>query len=314
MKGVAASYNLAFEGSNGNNIYLPGELGKDLFNIADQMECSDGFYDLFGIQFLEGRAPRDSSEVVVDEKFVEKMKEFTDWSDGAVGKQIQMSGHDRNGVPPVFTIAGVYKSYLIGNLTGVDERPSAWFYGEIGSMNNWMPHIFFKLNNTDEATLQKVKKALTDALEGKEIDLISYEDSIRAAYDDSKKMRNTLVLGAIFSLLIAMLGLIGFIRDESLRRSKEMAVRKINGATSRDIIGIFAWDIQKLSLVMALIGMAAAYYMASKWLEQFAQKVTLNPLYFIGGALLVLLIVLAVVVVNSLRIAHANPVESLKNE
>ena len=314
VKGVAASYNLAFEGSNGNNIYLPGELGKDLFNIADQMECSDGFYDLFGIQFLEGRAPRDSSEVVVDEKFVEKMKEFTDWSDGAVGKQIQMSGHDRNGVPPVFTIAGVYKSYLIGNLTGVDERPSAWFYGEIGSMNNWMPHIFFKLNNTDEATLQKVKKALTDALEGKEIDLISYEDSIRAAYDDSKKMRNTLVLGAIFSLLIAMLGLIGFIRDESLRRSKEMAVRKINGATSRDIIGIFAWDIQKLSLVMALIGMAAAYYMASKWLEQFAQKVTLNPLYFIGGALLVLLIVLAVVVVNSLRIAHANPVESLKNE
>ena len=314
MKGVAASYNLAFQGSNGNNIYLPGELGKELFNIADQMECSDGFYDLFGIQFLEGRAPRDSSEVVVDEKFVEKMKEFADWSDGAVGKQFKISGHDRNGVQPVFTIAGVYKSYLIGNLTGVDERPSALFYGEIGSMSNFMPHIFFKLTRTDEATLQKVQKALTDALEGKEINLISYEDSIRDAYTDSKKMRNTLVLGAIFSLLIAMLGLIGFIRDESQRRSKEMAIRKINGATTRDILGIFAWDIQKLSIVMAIVAMAAAYYMAGKWLEQFAEKVTLHPLYFIGGALLVLLIVLTVVVVNCLRIAHANPVESLKNE
>ena len=253
VKGVAASYNLAFQGSNGNNIYLPGELGKELFNIADQMECSDGFYDLFGIQFLEGRAPRDSSEVVVDEKFVEKMKEFADWSDGAVGKQFKISGHDRNGVQPVFTIAGVYKSYLIGNLTGVDERPSALFYGEIGSMSNFMPHIFFKLTRTDEATLQKVQKALTDALEGKEINLISYEDSIRDAYTDSKKMRNTLVLGAIFSLLIAMLGLIGFIRDESQRRSKEMAIRKINGATTRDILGIFAWDIQKLSIVMAIV-------------------------------------------------------------
>ncbi len=314
VKGVAASYNLAFQGSNGNNIYLPGELGKELFNIADQMECSDGFYDLFGIQFLEGRAPRDSSEVVVDEKFVEKMKEFADWSDGAVGKQFKISGHDRNGVQPVFTIAGVYKSYLIGNLTGVDERPSALFYGEIGSMSNFMPHIFFKLTRTDEATLQKVQKALTDALEGKEINLISYEDSIRDAYTDSKKMRNTLVLGAIFSLLIAMLGLIGFIRDESQRRSKEMAIRKINGATTRDILGIFAWDIQKLSIVMAIVAMAAAYYMAGKWLEQFAEKVTLHPLYFIGGALLVLLIVLTVVVVNCLRIAHANPVESLKNE
>jgi len=313
VTGVAASYNLPFQGSNGDNVYLPGD-DRELFNIADQYECSTGFYDLLGIQFLEGRAPRDSSEVVVDEKFVEKMKEFTDWSDGAVGKQFKISGHDRNGVQPVFTIAGVYKSYLIGNLTGVDERPSALFYGEIGSMNNWMPHIFFKLTRTDEATLKKVQQALTDALEGKEINLISYEDSIRDAYTDSKKMRNTLVLGAIFSLLIAMLGLIGFIRDESQRRSKEMAIRKINGATTRDILGIFAWDIQKLSLVMAILGIAGAYYMASKWLEQFAQKVTLHPLYFIGGAAIVLAIVLAVVVLNSLRIAHANPVESLKNE
>jgi putative ABC transport system permease protein len=235
-----------------------------------------------------------------------------------VGKQVFITGHDRdrseNTPSAYFTISGVYKSYLIGNLTGVDERPSALFYGEIGNTSNYMPHLFFKLTRTDEATLQKVQKALTDALEGKEINLISYEDSIRDAYTDSKKMRNTLVLGAIFSLLIAMLGLIGFIRDESQRRSKEMAIRKINGATTRDILGIFAWDIQKLSLVMAILGIAGAYYMASKWLEQFAQKVTLHPLYFIGGAAIVLAIVLAVVVLNSLRIAHANPVESLKNE
>ncbi len=317
VTGVAASYNLPFQGSNGDNVYLPDD-DRELFNIADQYECSAGFYDLLGIQFLEGRAPRDSSEVVVDEKFVEKMKEFADWSDGAVGKQVFITGHDRarseNTPTTYFTIAGVYKSYLIGNLTGVDERPSALFYGEIGSMSNFMPHIFFKLTRTDEATLKKVQQALTDALEGKEINLISYEDSIRDAYTDSKKMRNTLVLGAIFSLLIAMLGLIGFIRDESQRRSKEMAIRKINGATTRDILGIFAWDIQKLSLVMAILGIAGAYYMASKWLEQFAQKVTLHPLYFIGGAVIVLAIVLAVVVLNSLRIAHANPVESLKNE
>ncbi|MBQ9883981.1 MAG: ABC transporter permease [Bacteroidaceae bacterium] len=313
VTGVAASYNLPFQGSNGDNVYLPDD-DRELFNIADQYECSAGFYDLLGIQFLEGRAPRDSSEVVVDEKFVEKMKEFADWSDGAVGKQVFVTGHDRNGVQPVFTIAGVYKSYLIGNLTGVDERPSALFYGEIGSMSNFMPHIFFKLTRTDEATLKKVQEALTDALEGKEINLISYEDSIRDAYTDSKKMRNTLVLGAIFSLLIAMLGLIGFIRDESQRRSKEMAIRKINGATTRDILGIFAWDIQKLSIVMAIVAMAAAYYMAGKWLEQFAEKVTLHPLYFIGGALVVLAIVLVVVVLNCLKIAHANPVDSLKNE
>ena len=312
VSGVATAYNLPFKGSNGDNVYLPDD-ERELFNIADQYECSDGFYELMGIEFLEGRAPGNSSEIVVDEKFVSKMAEFADWSDGALGKQVFITGHDRESYTErsYFTITGVYKSYLIGNLTGVDPRPSALFYGEIGSMSYWMPHTFFKVK---PEALPKVRGALEQALEGREINILSYEEQMRAAYDDSKKMRSTLILGSIFSLLIALMGLIGFIQDESLRRSKEMAVRKINGATSKDILGIFALDILSLSLAMAVVASAAAWFVAHKWLEQFAQKVSLNPLYFIAGTLLVLCVVLAVVVLNCLKIAHANPVESLKNE
>ncbi|MBR1488700.1 MAG: ABC transporter permease [Bacteroidales bacterium] len=312
VSGVAAAYNLPFNGSNGDNVYLPDD-DRELFNIADQYECSDGFYDLMGIEFLEGRAPRDSSEIVVDEKFVKKMAEFTDWSDGAVGKQVFITGHERarGSEQTYFTISGVYESYLIGNLTGVDQRPSALFCGEIGSMDSWMPHVLFKIQ---PESLDNVRNALEQALEGREIDIISYEEQMRAAYDDSRKMRNTLALGSVFSLLIALLGLLGFIQDESLRRSKEMAVRKINGATTRDILGVFAKDIIKLSAVMAVIACIGVFFAARRWLEQFAEKVSLNPLYFIGGAVLVLAIVLGVVVLNCLRIARANPVESLKNE
>ncbi|MCR5827865.1 MAG: FtsX-like permease family protein [Bacteroidales bacterium] len=314
VSAVAAAYNLPFQGSNGDNVYLPND-DRELFNIADQYECSPDFYDLMGIQFLEGRAPRDTLEIAVDEKFVARMADFTDWSDGAIGKQVFVTGHapitEDDGIPFYYTISGVYKSYLIGNLTGVDPRPSALFYGEIGSMSSWMPHTFFKVR---PEALPKVRQALEQALPGREINILSYEEQMRAAYDDSKKMRNTMAIGAVFSLLIALLGLIGFIRDESLRRSKEMAVRKINGATTRDILGVFAKNILALSSVMAVIACVAAYFVAHKWLEQFAEKVSLNPLYFIGGAVLVLLIVLGVVVMNCLRIARANPVESLKNE
>ncbi len=312
VSGVAAAYNLPFNGSNGDNVYLPDD-DRELFNIADQYECSDGFYDLMGIEFLEGRAPRDSTEIVVDEKFVKKMAEFTDWSDGAVGKQVFITGHERarGSEQTYFTISGVYESYLIGNLTGVDQRPSALFYGEIGSMDSWMPHVLFKIQ---PESLENVRNALEQALEGREVNIVSYEEQMRAAYDDSRKMRNTLALGSVFSLLIALLGLLGFIQDESLRRSKEMAVRKINGATTRDILGVFARDIMKLSAVMAVIACIGVFFAARRWLEQFAEKVSLNPLYFIGGAVLVLAIVLGVVVLNCLRIARANPVESLKNE
>ena len=311
VTGVAASRGLPYQGSSGDNVSLPDD-DRELFNIADQYFCTDGFYDLLDIRFVEGRAPRDTNEVVVDEKFVARMADFTDWSDGAVGKQVFITGHGRSRLEKgYFTISGVYKDYLIGNLLNVDERPSALFYGELGTLSFWLPYVLFKASPD---ALEKVRKALAEALPDKEIDVISYADNMRAAYDDSKKMRNTMALGSVFSLLIALLGLIGFIKDESLRRSKEMAVRKINGATTRDILGIFAKDIMTLSVIMAVIACIVAFFVAQRWLEQFAEKVSLNPLYFIGGAVLVLLIVLGVVVLNSLKIAHANPVESLKNE
>ncbi len=311
VTGVATSYNLPYRGASGNNVHIPDDQ-RELFNIADQYDCSDGFFELMGIPFIEGRAPKGDLEIAVDEKFVARMADFTDWSDGAVGKQVFITEHGPvtdDGIPYYYTVTGVYKSYLIGNLQGVDPRPSVMFHGEIGK--DYMPHILFKV---DPKALPKVKDALAQSLEGREINIISYEEQMRAAYDDSKKMRNTMAIGAVFSLLIALLGLIGFIRDESIRRSKEMAVRKINGAANRDILGTYAKDIMVLSSVMAVIACIASFFVAHKWLEQFAEKVSLNPLYFLGGAILVLLIVLGVVVLNCLRIARANPVESLKNE
>ena len=314
VNGVAACYNLPYQGSSGDNVYIPGD-NRELFNIADQYECSSGFYDLMDIQFLEGRAPENELEIVVDDKFVARMADFTDWSDGAVGKQVFITGHapisEDDGIPYYFTISGVYKSYLIGSLVWKDPRPSAWFFGEVGSEDCWMPYILFKVR---PESLPKVREVLSQALEGKEIDIISYEEQMRAAYSDVNKVRNTMALGAVFSLLIALMGLIGFIRDESLRRSKEMAVRKINGATSQDILDIFAASILKLSAVMAVLACVAAFFVANRLLEMFAEKVPLHPLYFIGGSLLVLALVLAVVVLNCLKIARENPVESLKNE
>ena len=312
--GVAACYNLPYQGSSGDNVYIPGD-DRELFNIADQYECSAGFYDLMGIRFLDGRAPENELEIAVDEKFVARMADFTDWSDGAVGKQVFVTGHapvsEDDGIPFYYTISGVYKSYLIGSLVWKDPRPSAWFYGEVGSEDSWMPYILFKVR---PESLPMVRETLFQTLEGREIDIISYGEQMRASYSDVKKVRNTMALGAVFSLLIALMGLIGFIRDESLRRSKEMAVRKINGASSRDVLVVFAAGILKLSAIMAALSCAGAFIASGKLLEMFAEKVPLNPLYFIGGAVLVLLIVLTVVVLNCLRIARANPVESLKNE
>lgn len=309
VSGVAACSNLPIIGADGDNVYLPDE-DRELFNIADQYESSRGFFDLMEIPFVEGRPPLDSTEVAVDENFVKRMSQFADWDDGAVGKTFRITGHER----VLYTVSGVYRNYLIGSLLQPDTRPSAMFYGEPGHSSHYMPHVIFRVKDTGDATFRRLREVLDEALEGREVNIISYESSMRAAYDGSKKMRNTLAVGAVFSLLIALLGLFGFIRDESLRRSKEMAVRKINGASTREIVAVFALDILKLASAMAVLACIAALVAARGWLQQFSRQTALSPVYFAAGALLVIGIVEAVVVLNSLRIARANPVESLKNE
>ncbi len=315
VKGVEASNALPIRGFSGDNVYLPGD-DRELFNVADGYEVTPGYFDLLGIEFIEGRAPSDISEMVVSESFVKRMKEFADWSDGAIGKVVNITGHEdaeRVMEQKGFTISGVYRDIRIGNLVYLDARPSVLFYGDFDD-DSYMPFLIFKTNEKlNEASMQKITNAVSDVLNGKEVHIISWADKMRSAYDDSLKMRNTILIGSVFALMIAIIGLIGFVRDESNRRSKEMAIRKINGATASDVLKIFAWDVLKLSLVLSVAACIFTYFVAHKWLEQFAERIGLSPLYFLVGAMSILFIVTVVVVLTSNRIARMNPVKSLKN-
>ena len=137
---------------------------------------------------------------------------------------------------------------------------------------------------------------------------------MREAYSGERRMRNTVLAGCIISILIALFGLIGYIRDESQRRSKEMAVRKINGATVKEIMGIYVAEIMKLSIPAIILGNVGAWFAASAWLRNFSEKIALSAWYFIAADIVIIVLVTACIVLNSLRISRSNPVESLKNE
>ena len=108
--------------------------------------------------------------------------------------------------------------------------------------------------------------------------------------------------------------MIGYVSDEANRRSKEIAIRKVHGAVSGEIVGMFVGEVLKLSLVAAVVGAVGAFFVARKWIEQFAFRINLSPWYFIGAAMIVLAIVAIVIGVSSWRIARMNPVKSLKDE
>ena len=307
---VQMSYGVPLEWSSGNNVFLWETPIRELFNIADQYEGTEGLFSMLGIQFVEGHYPQTLTEVAVSESFLDKMAEFEDWSDGAVGKQIYISEHSTNG--QAYTVSGVYKDYRIRNLTNPDERASVKFLGKVGE--GYMPYILVKVNEVDRNVMNEADAVLSEIFPEREIVFTAYKDAMRDAYKEEKRMRNPVLSGCAICILIALFGLAGYVRDESQRRSKEVAVRKINGASTKDILSLFVREIGLLGIVAALIADTGAYFAARAWLENFADKISLSPLIFLSADILILAIVAATVVLCCLRISRSNPVESLKNE
>lgn len=309
---IRMSY-LPFEPSSGNNIYLPGS-DKELFNIADQYFATESFFTFFDVPIIEGREPLSPGEVAVSRSFVEKMREFADWSDGAVGKSVLVTEHSQSlGPDEAFTVSGVYEDYVIGSLNNMDERPSVRFFGVGG--RDYLSYLLIKVDRITPEVLDAVDKALSDAApEGLDIEVMSYEEQMKNLYSDNRKMRDTFVIGCLLALFISVFGLIGYIGNEASRRSKEIAIRKINGATAADIVAMFVKDSLKMSAIAVILGDVLMWFAASRYLEQFPERVSLNALYFVAADVLLLVIVMVTVIVNCVKISVSNPVDSIKNE
>jgi putative ABC transport system permease protein len=312
---IERSYGFPSESASGNNIYsMSGGEYREFFNVADQYGGTGGFFEILEIPFIDGKAPESANEIAVSRSFVEKMMDFEDWSDGAVGKQVLVSWHSQPDNNP-FTISGVYENYRIGTMNASDSRPSIkfWVDGNIEDSVG-MPLVMIKVDNVNQHIIRRIQRIADEMYPERRVEAVSFKEEIRGLYSEDRKMRNTIMIGCLFSLLIAIFGLIGYIRDESVRRSKEMAVRKINGASTNQIMNIFIMDVFRLVLISIVIGNIGALLAAGGWLRQFAEKIALTPWIFLVADVFVVALIIGAVIVNSLRISRSNPVDSLKNE
>ena len=126
--------------------------------------------------------------------------------------------------------------------------------------------------------------------------------------------------GRIFALFvgiaifIAALGLFGLAAFSTERRTKEIGIRKSFGARAKDIVLMLLWQFSVPVLVANLIAWPVAYYYLRGWLETYAYRINLSPLYFVGAGLTALIIAWATVFVHARRVARANPIHALRYE
>ena len=306
---VSACYDLPISGMSGNNVSLPGD-DRELFNIADMYWVKDDFFSLMEIPVIEGEVFRSdgsaSNKVMVSRSFVEKMEQVAGWTGSAIGKNIIITEHSQNGEP--FTICGVYEDVCIGSTGNPDTRPTALFY------DRYAPMILIKFHEMSPENIKKAQKVLEDVMPDRNVTVTAYYMDMIDLYKDSRTFRDSVMIGGIVTLIIALIGLLGYTSDETNRRGREIAIRKVNGATAWSILKMISKDISYIAIPAIVIGMTVAYYSGTGWLEKFTEKAPIGFFIFLAGAMMVYVLIIACVLYRAWAVSNSNPVDSLKSE
>jgi putative ABC transport system permease protein len=140
------------------------------------------------------------------------------------------------------------------------------------------------------------------------------DDSFNRLFATDVKRGHMFAVFVAIALFIACLGLYGLAAFAAERRTREIGVRKVFGAGTRDIVRMLLWQFSLPVLIADLIAWPIAWYYLKAWLDGFAQRIWLNPAYFVGAGLVALLIAWMTVIAHARRAANARPVRVLHYE
>lgn len=268
--------------------------------------ADENYLDVFGIELIAGEkleadTPRD--QVLVNQETVRQMG----WVDNPVGKHLG----------PNFTVRGVVKDFHNGTALNDPTRMPVLISSLVGPTEDTPFPVAFIMMRFTEVTPKNVaemRAAISRVLPDKIVKIKIYKEELLSNYHKELMFRDSIGLTAIFTALITLIGLIGYISYEMRRRRKEIALRKVNGATVREILQLILLDVSLVSVGGVVLGLAGAFYMGRKWMMDFADKAPTGPLLFIGCAVVIWAVIALVVLAKSWSAARENPVESLKSE
>lgn len=295
VEALASSESYPSNGYSGEMI--PDEAGVDLFSGRYDY-ATENYVSFMGMTVLQGRVPRQSGEVAVNEEFVRLMH----WGKDILGKNIRTEEGR-------VQVVGMIKDF---NIEGFYEAPKPFVLHhhpyELGNL------VYVRLKEPFGENLQKLIREASEAFPDQTIDFFGLEQKMVESYNPVRVFRNATLLATITILFITLMGLIGYINDELQRRSKEIAIRKVNGAEASSILEMMTCNVLWVSLPAVVIGTWGAWYVGGLWMEQFAVTIDFVIPYYIGVGVLVLGIIIGCVLSRTWKIANENPVKSIKSE
>ena len=140
------------------------------------------------------------------------------------------------------------------------------------------------------------------------------EDIMGEMYKKEDARAQTFAAFSLLAVIIGCLGLFGLASFTAERRTKEIGIRKVLGARTRDIVRLLVWQFSRPVIVANIIAWPIAWWMMRDWLHGFDQRIPLTPLPFLLAAVIALGIAIATVVWHAVKVARANPIHALRYE
>jgi putative ABC transport system permease protein len=163
-------------------------------------------------------------------------------------------------------------------------------------------------------TVASIQKRLKNFAPYSTINYQFVDQEFAAMYRSDRRLGEVIGLFALIAVVIACLGLFGLATFTTQRRTKEIGIRKVLGASERSIVRLLSKDFLKLVAIGFVIAVPIGWYAMHRWLQNFAYKITMSWWIFLLAGGIALIIALATVSWQSVRAALANPVDSLRSE
>ncbi|WP_305983604.1 FtsX-like permease family protein [Roseivirga thermotolerans] len=260
--------------------------------------------DLLGIELKDGRTfsrefPTDVDAIILNEAAVEMTQ-----LENPVGQKFG----NYNPRAKTKEVIGVVKDFHFQSL---QEKVRPFFFS---ISDNGRKFIVKLKAGTERETIDKIESAYTSFNEGYPFEFRFLDDDYQAAYAAEERVTALTKYFAGIAITISCLGLLALTAFSTQRRFKEIAIRKVLGSTSTAIARLLSQEFVILVLLAILIALPISYYFMRNWLDSFAYRIELKPLYFILGGVLMMVVAWLTIASQTAKSAKVNITESLRSE
>lgn len=264
--------------------------------------------ELLAGRFFDKKFASDTMTVVINEAAAK----WLGW-DEVIGRKVSR-GDGRD-----FTIIGVVSDFHYTSLKRSIEpmvlrnvTDEGWIDQNLG----WWGanYLSVKVTGDFRQTVSAVEEAWTRAVPDEPFDYTFMDDSFASLYEEERRFGKLFTASSGLAIIIACLGLFALAAFTLERRFKEIAIRKVLGATVKSLSLLILRDFTKLVGIGAIIAIPAGYFLMKEWLTNFAYQLNINPFYLFLPALAVAVIAWLTVGFQSVKTALSNPVKALRSE